>query len=94
MADEDGRAPAFRVDVASGEVTRLSAAGAFSNLRPSPDGDTLYALRSTMASSPQAVAFDTTTPDQEPRPIPTPGVPAPGVRGSPPGSPCPAGSRS
>ncbi len=75
VADEDGRAPAFRVDVASGEVTRLSAAGAFSDLCPSPDGTTLYALRNTMASPPQAVALDTTAADQEPRPIPTPGFP-------------------
>ena len=75
VADENGRAPAFRVDVASGEVTRLSAAGAFSDLCPSPDGAALYALRATMASPAEAVALDTTTPDQEPRPIPTPGLP-------------------
>jgi dipeptidyl aminopeptidase/acylaminoacyl peptidase len=75
VADEAGRAPAFRVDVASGEVTRLSAAGAFSDLCPSPDGTTIYALRNTMASPNQAVALDTTAADQEPRPIPTPGFP-------------------
>jgi dipeptidyl aminopeptidase/acylaminoacyl peptidase len=92
VADEGGRAPAFRVDVASGEVTRLSAdlagsrrpcrgdtphppGGAFSDLCPSPDGTTVYALRNTMASPNQAVALDTTTADQEPRPIPTPGFP-------------------
>ena len=85
VADEDGRAPAFRVDVASGEVTRLSKAGAFSDLCPSPDGGTLYALRNTMASPPQAVALDTTTADQEPRPIPTPGFPVPRGPGVSPG---------
>ena len=75
VADDNGRASVFRVDVASGQTTRLSNAGAFSDLCPSPDGATLFALRNTMASPPQAVALDTTTPDQEPRPIPTPGSP-------------------
>jgi dipeptidyl aminopeptidase/acylaminoacyl peptidase len=75
VADQAGRAPAFRVDIASGEITRLSTDGAFSDLCPSPDGTTLYALRTTIASPPQAVALDTGTPDQEPRPIPTPGLP-------------------
>ena len=75
VADEQGRGPVFRVDVASGEVTRLSAAGAFSDLCPSPDGAALYALRSTIASPPEAVALDATATDQEPRPIPTPGIP-------------------
>jgi dipeptidyl aminopeptidase/acylaminoacyl peptidase len=75
VADQAGRAPVFRVDVASGEITRLSAAGAFSDLCPSPDGRTVYALRSTVGSPPGAVALDATAPDQEPRPIPTPGLP-------------------
>jgi dipeptidyl aminopeptidase/acylaminoacyl peptidase len=75
VADQAGRAPAFRVDIGTGEVTRLSAAGAFSDLCPSPDGGTVYALRNVVASPPQAVALDATTADQEPRPIPTPGSP-------------------
>jgi dipeptidyl aminopeptidase/acylaminoacyl peptidase len=75
VADEDGRAPVFRVDLATGEIIRLSAAGAFSDLCPSPDGSTVYALRSTMASPPGAVALDSRSTDQEPRPIPTPGLP-------------------
>jgi dipeptidyl aminopeptidase/acylaminoacyl peptidase len=81
VADENGRAPAFRVDIAGGQVTRLCIAGAFSDLCPSPDGTTLYAIRNTMASPPQAVALDTTTADQEPRPIPTPGFPVAGGAG-------------
>ena len=75
VADENGRAPVFRVDIGSGEVTRLSTAGAFSDLFPSPDGATVYALRNTMGSPPQAVALDARAVDQEPRPIPTPGYP-------------------
>jgi dipeptidyl aminopeptidase/acylaminoacyl peptidase len=80
VADEGGRCPVFRVDVASGRISRLSASGAYSDLCPSPDGATLYALHNTVASPPGAVALDTTATDQEPRPIPTPGLPfeAPG----------------
>ncbi|HEY3241078.1 MAG TPA: S9 family peptidase [Acidimicrobiia bacterium] len=73
VADERGRAPVFRLDVATGSLTRLSAAGAFSDLCPSPDGTTVYALRSTPLSPPGAVALDATAADQEPRSIPTPG---------------------
>jgi dipeptidyl aminopeptidase/acylaminoacyl peptidase len=80
VADEGGRAPAFRVDIASGDVIRLSTAGAFSDLCPSPDGNTVYAVRNTVASPPQAVALEAGRTDQEPRPIPTPGSPV-GVPG-------------
>ncbi|MDQ3945730.1 MAG: S9 family peptidase [Actinomycetota bacterium] len=76
VADERGRAPVFRLDMASGSVTRLSAAGAFSDLCASPDGTTVYALRSTPLSPPQAVALDATAADQEPEAIPTPGLPS------------------
>jgi dipeptidyl aminopeptidase/acylaminoacyl peptidase len=75
VADEAGRTPVFRVDVTSGEVTRLSVDGAFSDLCPSPDGTTLYALRSRIASPPEAMALDALGEDQEPRTIPTPGLP-------------------
>jgi dipeptidyl aminopeptidase/acylaminoacyl peptidase len=75
VADERGRAPVFRLEVATGSLTRLSAAGAFSDLCPSPDGTTVYALRSTPLSPPGAVALDATATDQEPRFIPTPGIP-------------------
>ncbi len=76
VADEGGRAPVFRVDIATGVVTRLSADGAFSDLCPSPDDSTLYALRSRISSPQEAVALDARAADQDPRPIPTPGVPA------------------
>ena len=75
VADQQGRAPVFRLDVATGDITRLSAAGAFSDLCPSPDGTTIYALRSTQLAPPGAVALDATAIDQEPRAIPTPGLP-------------------
>ncbi len=75
VADQQGRAPAFRLDLETGNLTRLSVAGAFSDLCPSPDGTTVYALRSTPLAPPGAVALDATATDQEPRPIPTPGLP-------------------
>lgn len=49
VADDQGRAPLFRVDVATGEVTRLTADdGAYSDPRVSPDGRWVYALRSAV----------------------------------------------
>ena len=44
-ADEDGEMPVFAVDVASGEVRRLTGHGAFSQVCLAPDGGSLYALR-------------------------------------------------
>src|SRR5918997_1821991 len=85
VADENGRTPVFRVEVggdADGQVTRLSADGAFSDLCPDPGGRRLYALRATMASPAEAVALDPAAADQEPSPLPTPGLPL-AVAGSP-----------
>ncbi|MFP5336506.1 MAG: alpha/beta fold hydrolase [Actinomycetes bacterium] len=49
VADDGGRAPLFRVDVESGAVTRLTADdGAYSSPEVSPDGQWVYALRSTV----------------------------------------------
>jgi dipeptidyl aminopeptidase/acylaminoacyl peptidase len=41
--------PIFRVDVASGRVTRLTAEGNASNVRPLPNGDVLYTSNSVHA---------------------------------------------
>jgi dipeptidyl aminopeptidase/acylaminoacyl peptidase len=75
LADENGRAPVFRVDVDSGVVTRLSSAGAFSDLCPSPDGDRVYALRSTIDAPAEAVGLAVSQADQDPAGLPTPGRP-------------------
>ena len=75
VADEQGHAPVFRVDVDSGRVTRLTAAGAYSDLCPSPDGRHVYALRSSFGSPPEAVVLDAGAADQQPRELPTPGLP-------------------
>lgn len=52
-----GNVAAFRADVASGIVERLVADGEVSDLYPSPDGRTVYALRATMTLPPRIVRF-------------------------------------
>ena len=66
-ADDDGYVPAFRVELASGDVARLIEDGALSDLCPAPDGQTLYALRSGIAEPPHPVAIDLSDPGSEPR---------------------------
>ncbi|GAB3657576.1 S9 family peptidase [Nocardioides korecus] len=69
-ADEDGRAPVFRIDVASGEVTRLTGdAFAYSDVQVSPDGGTVFAMRSSYAEPARPVRLDATTPDQDSVPL-------------------------
>jgi dipeptidyl aminopeptidase/acylaminoacyl peptidase len=65
LADEGGRAPVFRVELATGSVTRLTANGAFTDLVVGPDGTALYALRSAVDSPPTPVRLDPTRADQE-----------------------------
>ena len=74
-ADDGGRRPVFRVEVASGEVTRVTADdGAYTELNVAPDGRYLYALRATVASPPTPVRIDLTT-GAEPAALDCPGVP-------------------
>jgi dipeptidyl aminopeptidase/acylaminoacyl peptidase len=79
VADQDGRTPVFRVEVGGegqpGRVTRLCAEGTFSAPCPAPDGRRLYALRSDISCPPGAVALDASAADQQPEPLPTPGLP-------------------
>jgi dipeptidyl aminopeptidase/acylaminoacyl peptidase len=67
LADHDGHVPAFRVEVSSGEVARLTGEGAFGDLCPAPDGRTLYALRSLISEPPHPVAIGLGDPGSEPR---------------------------
>ena len=74
-ADDGGRRPVFRVEVASGAVTRVTADdGAYSELNVAPDGRYLYALRATVASPPAPVRIDLMT-GAEPAALDCPGVP-------------------
>lgn len=57
-ADDDGQAPIFAIDVASGAVRRLTDEGAFAHVSISPDGHTLYALRSSYTDPGSIVAVD------------------------------------
>ena len=76
-ADELGHAPAFAVEVATGTVTKLTSAGAFAHLQPSPDGRYLYATRSGYTDPGSIVAIDLGAPaGTEPLVLPGPtGVP-------------------
>ena len=79
-ADEDGRSPVFRCEVATGEFTRLTGdAFAYSDLQLSPDGSTVYAMRTSYAEPSRPVRLDATTPDQDsvalPGPAETPALP-------------------
>jgi dipeptidyl aminopeptidase/acylaminoacyl peptidase len=62
-ADDQGRRPVFRADLATGEITRLTTDGAYDNLCPAPDGRFLYALRSAVDEPPTPVRIDVTALD-------------------------------
>ncbi len=92
-ADEDGRCPVFRLDLATDggsvaatdpandTVTRLTAdAAAYSDVRVSPDGRQLYALRLAIDAPATPVRLDATTAEQQPTLLPSP-APAPALPG-------------
>lgn len=55
-ADHEGQSPLWRVDAATGSVTRLTPDhGAYTDIRVSPDGQWAYALRSAVDSAPAPV---------------------------------------
>ncbi len=75
-ADEDGRSPVFRCEVATGEFTRLTHDDfAYSEVQVSPDGTTVYALRTSYAEPARPVRLDATTPDQDSVPLRGPAEP-------------------
>ncbi len=75
-ADEDGRAPVFRHELATGEWTRLTADDfAYSDAQVSPDGATVYAMRTSYAEPARPVRLDATTPDQSSAPLRGPSEP-------------------
>jgi dipeptidyl aminopeptidase/acylaminoacyl peptidase len=60
-ADDGGRRPVFRLDVPTGEVTRVTGDdGAYTDLNPALDNRYLYALRSAVDSPPTPVRIDLT----------------------------------
>src|SRR5829696_74772 len=66
-ADDEGLHSAYRVDLPEGRARRLTAAGAVTDLCPTPDGASIYALQATLASPARVVRFDARTPDQAPQ---------------------------
>ena len=71
-ADDHGRAPLFRVELARGAVTRLTGDhGAYTDPAVAPDG-AVFALRAAVDAPPAPVRLDARTPDQRPVPLPTP----------------------
>jgi dipeptidyl aminopeptidase/acylaminoacyl peptidase len=74
-ADDQGRRPVFRVSLASGEVTRITADdGAYTDLNPAPDGRWLYALRSSVDEPPTPVRLEAAD-GQKPARLASPGAP-------------------
>ncbi|MFI2753819.1 alpha/beta fold hydrolase [Cellulomonas sp. P22] len=83
MADDDGRGAVFRIDVAANSVTRVTSDDAvFTDVQVSPDGRTLYALRSSYLAPAHPVRVDladavatgrpvAATPLPTPAPLPT-----------------------
>ena len=63
-ADRDGRVAVLSVDLADAKVTTLVTEGANSDLCPSPDGETVYALQSSIMRPARIVRFDAHTADQ------------------------------
>jgi dipeptidyl aminopeptidase/acylaminoacyl peptidase len=74
-ADDQGRRPVFRVSLASGEVTRITADdGAYTDLNPAPGGRYLYALRSSVDEPPTPVRLEAAE-GQKPARLASPGSP-------------------
>ena len=66
VADENGRAPVFRMDAQSGQVTRLTADDfAYSDVQVSPDGQTVFAMRTSYAEPARPVRLDANKADQD-----------------------------
>lgn len=68
-----GAGAVLAVDPADGRVRRrLAADGAYSHLRPAPDGRAVFALRSALDRPPTPVRLDTAAADQDPVYLPAP----------------------
>jgi dipeptidyl aminopeptidase/acylaminoacyl peptidase len=66
-ADDHGRAPVFRIELATGDVVRLTGDdGSYSDVRVSPDGRFVYAIRSAVDAAPAVVRLEASTADQQP----------------------------
>jgi dipeptidyl aminopeptidase/acylaminoacyl peptidase len=81
-ADQNGRSPVFRLDVATQTVTRLTGDdAAYTDLQIAPDGSAVYALRSAVDAPPAPVRLHPSALDQAPTLLPAPAE-APSLPGS------------
>lgn len=71
-ADDLGCITIFRIELDSGAITRLASDAAYTDLCISPDGATLYALRSHPDRQPHVVRLDARVADQTPTELPSP----------------------
>jgi dipeptidyl aminopeptidase/acylaminoacyl peptidase len=79
-ADEQGRSPLYRVDVSTGERTRLTTDdGAYASYEVSADGQWVYALRSAIDSPAAPVRVPIGGGAPQPIPSPVPAVEVPGT---------------
>ncbi|PRY30332.1 S9 family peptidase [Umezawaea tangerina] len=69
-----GHQPVWRLDLASGDVTRLTARGAYTDVIVSPDSTTVYAMGGAVDHPPTPVRLDATAVEQEPVRLPAPGT--------------------
>ena len=82
VADDQGRSPLFRIDLPDRAITRLTGdSGAYTDVRVSPDGRWVYALRSAVDAAPAPVRLDARGADQEPQRLlgPVEAPPLPGT---------------
>ncbi len=78
LADDGGRGPVFHVDLRTDAVTRVTADdAAFGSLQVSPDGRTLYAMRSSYAAPAHPVRIDLAAALEARAPVPAEPLPAP-----------------
>ena len=69
-ADEDGRAPVFRLDLSSGDIVRLTHDDfAYSDVQVSPGGEWIYAMRTSYVEPARPVRLNSRTPDQHSEPL-------------------------
>ncbi|MBA3340032.1 MAG: S9 family peptidase [Geodermatophilaceae bacterium] len=73
-ASERGYHPAFRVELTSGAVTRLTSSGYYSDLLAAPDGSAVYAMRAAYDSPSLPVRLDPSRTDQDAVALPSPGT--------------------
>jgi dipeptidyl aminopeptidase/acylaminoacyl peptidase len=71
-SDDHGHANIFRIDIATGDVVRVTRSGHYTSVCVAPDGTTLYALRDHVDSPPVPVRIDATAVDGDPVPLPAP----------------------